>query len=360
MELKEKISGVCEGFKGRTQKKFPDRPGKIYGVTSGKGGVGKTSFAAALSYGVAAQGYETLVVDLDTGLRNLDIVMGVDAYIVHNLFDVLDRGEPFENAVLKAPGTGRDAENEKLPWICVSVQDKPKDSIDPAALMALLEELRNMFDVIILDGPAGIEDGAKLVTACADEYFIVCTPSNASVRGADQVNRLQADLTGGRPACVVVNMVIPEVVESGGGLTTDDIEDFMQLPVAVSIPMDVVVGYCGHNGLSVWNAEEDCLMKGAIQEFIKEKFPDLTVPDGAAAHAEEAAEEVPEPAPVPDEAEESERTPEEADGVPAAPQPGAFSRFVSKITRLFGAGRREASAAAEKAEEAGEEGGAGE
>lgn len=275
--VKEKNIIISDKFRSQVQKKFPDKPGKIYGVTSGKGGVGKTSFAAMMAYGVASQGYATLIIDLDTGLRNLDIIMGVDAYIEHNLFDVLERGEDFGNAALKAPGkkdeNGHMPDEDKLPWICVSIQEKIKNAIAYDSLSTLLDKLRDVFDVIILDGPAGIEYGIKLVTLCADEYFIVCTPNNASVRGADQINKMQMALVGeSRPSYVVVNQYIPEMVASDGALSSDDIALFLQLPVAVTLPMDVSVSYCGHNGLSVWYMD-DCNIKPAITEFIHTYFP---------------------------------------------------------------------------------------
>lgn len=273
---KEKNIVISDKFKAQVKKKFPEKPGKIYGVTSGKGGVGKTSFAAMMAYGVASQGYATLIIDLDTGLRNLDIIMGVDAYVEHNLFDVLERGEDFANAVLRAPGKKEEdgiADEEKLPWICVSIQEKIKNAISYDSLSILLNKLRDIFDVIILDGPAGIEYGIKLVTLCADEYFIVCTPNNASVRGADQINKMQMALVSeNRPAYVVVNQYIPEMVASDGALSSDDIALFLQLPVAVTLPMDVSVSYCGHNGLSVWHMD-DSAIKPAIKKFVEEYFP---------------------------------------------------------------------------------------
>lgn len=273
----EKEIKIGEEFKNKIQKKFPEKQGRIYGITSGKGGVGKTSFAAMLAYGVASQGYSTLIIDLDTGLRNLDIIMGVDAYIVHNLYEVLERGEDFANAAIKAPGPkdkdGNTINSEKLPWICVSIQEKIKNAIGYEPLTKLLNKLRDIFDVIILDGPAGIEYGSKLVTLCADEYFIVCTPNNASVRGADQINKMQIQLIGEeRPARVVVNQMIPEMVASDGALSSEDIASYLQLPVAITLPMDVSVSYCGHNGLSVWHMEGNNI-KPILKDFVERYFP---------------------------------------------------------------------------------------
>lgn len=263
---------IGKEFREMVTKKLPDEKGRVIGIVSGKGGVGKTSVSSLLSYAIAAQGLATLVIDMDTGLRNLDIVMGVDNQVVRNLFDVIERGEDFKNAAIRAK-TGIDTEGnpiegENLPWICLSDQLKIKNAIAKKNFQALLVELREVFDIIILDAPAGIEYGCRLVTESADEAFIVCTPEMPSLRSVDQLSNIFDNRI---PVSLIVNRIIPELIANGGGMTLEDIQLFTVLPIALAIPFDPGIIAYGHTGRSVWHVLEAPSRK-AVAEFAENFF----------------------------------------------------------------------------------------
>lgn len=263
---------ISTEFRKSVNKRLPDKPGRVIGIVSGKGGVGKTTVSSLLAYAIASKGHSTLVIDMDTGLRNLDIVMGVDNQVVRNLFDVLERKEDFENAAIRAkPGIdaeGNPVTGENLPWICLSDQLKIKNAIAKKLFQELLGDLRNVFDIIILDAPAGIEYGCRLVTESADEAYIVCTPEMPSLRSVDQLSNI---FDSRIPVSLIVNRMIPELIENGGGMTLEDIELFTVLPVALAIPFDPGIIAYGHTGRSVWHVKEAPSRK-AVADFVDRNF----------------------------------------------------------------------------------------
>jgi len=263
---------ISTEFRKSVNKRLPDKPGRVIGIVSGKGGVGKTTVSSLLAYAIASKGHSTLVIDMDTGLRNLDIVMGVDNQVVRNLFDVLERKEDFENAAIRAkPGIdaeGNPVTGENLPWICLSDQLKIKNAIAKKLFQELLGDLRNVFDIIILDAPAGIEYGCRLVTESADEAYIVCTPEMPSLRSVDQLSNI---FDSRIPVSLIVNRMIPELIENGGGMTLEDIELFTVLPVALAIPFDPGVIAYGHTGRSVWHVKE-APSRIAVADFVDRNF----------------------------------------------------------------------------------------
>ena len=263
---------ISTEFRKSVNKRLPDKPGRVIGIVSGKGGVGKTTVSSLLAYAIASKGHSTLVIDMDTGLRNLDIVMGVDNQVVRNLFDVLERKEDFENAAIRAkPGIdaeGNPVTGENLPWICLSDQLKIKNAIAKKLFQELLGDLKNVFDIIILDAPAGIEYGCRLVTESADEAYIVCTPEMPSLRSVDQLSNI---FDSRIPVSLIVNRMIPELIENGGGMTLEDIELFTVLPVALAIPFDPGVIAYGHTGRSVWHVKE-APSRIAVADFVDRNF----------------------------------------------------------------------------------------
>lgn len=277
---------ISEEFRKSVTKHRPENKGKVIGIVSGKGGVGKTSVSSLLAYAIASKGHATLVIDMDTGLRNLDIVMGVDNQVVRNLFDVLERGEDFKNAVIRAnagiDSEGNSIKGENLPWICLSDQLKIKNAIAKKLFQELLESLRDVFDIIILDAPAGIEYGCRLVTESADEAYIVCTPEMPSLRSVDQLSNI---FDSRIPVSLIVNRMIPELIENGGGMTLGDIKLFTDLSVALAIPFDPGVIAYGHTGRSVWHVQEAPSRK-AVAAFVNRQFGDpeeLSTPETTAA-----------------------------------------------------------------------------
>ena len=161
---------------------------KIIVVTSGKGGVGKTTSAAAISTGLALRGKKTVVIDFDVGLRNLDLIMGCERRVVYDLVNVI-QGEAGLNQALI-----RDKRVENL-FILPASQTRDKDALTQEGVAEILEKLKEDFDFILCDSPAGIERGAQLAMYFADEAIVVTNPEVSSVRDSDRILGLLASKT---------------------------------------------------------------------------------------------------------------------------------------------------------------------
>ncbi len=153
---------------------------RIVVVTSGKGGVGKTTTSAAFSAGLALRGYKTVVIDFDVGLRNLDLIMGCENRIVYDFVDVINGNARLSQALVK------DKQLENL-FILPASQTRDKDALTDEGVANVMEELSKQFDYIICDSPAGIERGAQLAMYHADEAIIVTNPEISSVRDSDRI-----------------------------------------------------------------------------------------------------------------------------------------------------------------------------
>ena len=149
-------------------------------VTSGKGGVGKTTTSANVGTGLAAMGKKVVLIDTDIGLRNLDVVMGLENRIVYNLVDVVEGKCRIKQALIK---------DKRYPslYLMPSAQTKDKSAVNPEQMVKMIEQLRSQFDFIILDCPAGIEQGFKNAIAGADRALVVTTPEVSAIRDADRI-----------------------------------------------------------------------------------------------------------------------------------------------------------------------------
>ncbi len=193
--------------------------GRIIVVTSGKGGVGKTTACANIGCALAKFNKEVLLIDTDLGLRNLDTVLGLENRIVFDIVDVIENKCRIKQAII------RDKRNEHLSLMPAS-QTKAKEAITEEQMKWLLSELKNQYDFILLDCPAGIEQGFKNAIAGADEALVVCTPEVSSVRDADRVIGLMA-ANGISKVNLIVNRIKPELIRSGDMLTLEDVEDIL-------------------------------------------------------------------------------------------------------------------------------------
>ncbi len=193
--------------------------GRVIVVTSGKGGVGKTTACANIGAALAKAGKEVLLIDTDIGLRNLDTVLGLENRIVFDLVDVIENKCRIKQAII------RDRRNEHLSLMAAS-QTRDKNAVNEAQMKHLLSELRDQYDFILLDCPAGIEQGFKNAIAGAEEALVVCTPEVSSVRDADRVIGLMA---AGEIAhtSLVVNRIKPDMVSRGDMLAVEDVEDIL-------------------------------------------------------------------------------------------------------------------------------------
>jgi septum site-determining protein MinD len=195
--------------------------GRAIVITSGKGGVGKTTTTANLGHALAARGCSVALIDADVGLRNLDIVLGLESRVKHHLLDVLDGTVELDDALV------RDKHNETL-VLLAAAQTREKDEVDTEKMKALVERMRERFDYVIIDCPAGIEQGFKNAVVGADEAIVVCTPEVSAVRDVDRVVGLLGNKF--RPQ-LIVNRLRPALVKKGKMLSVEDVNAILRLPL---------------------------------------------------------------------------------------------------------------------------------
>lgn len=224
---------------------------KIIVVTSGKGGVGKTTSAAAIATGLAMRGQKTVVIDFDVGLRNLDLIMGCERRVVYDLVNVI-QGEAGLNQALI-----RDKRVENL-FILPASQTRDKDALTQEGVAEILEKLREDFDYILCDSPAGIERGAQLAMYFADEAVVVTNPEVSSVRDSDRILGLLASKTqraerGDDPIRehLLVTRYNPDRVTSGDMLTLEDIREILAIDLLGLIPESDAVLRASNQGVPV-------------------------------------------------------------------------------------------------------------
>ena len=203
---------------------------EIIVVTSGKGGVGKTTTTANLGVGLSLLGKKVLMIDTDIGLRNLDVVMGLEHRIFYNLVDVVEGNCKIKQALIK---------DEKYPelYLLPSAQTRDKTSVTPEQMSKLVEELKSEFDYIILDCPAGIEQGFKNAIAAADRALIVTTPEVSAIRDADRIIGL-LEANDIHKIDLVINRIRMDMVERGDMLSKDDVLDILAVDLIGIVPDD--------------------------------------------------------------------------------------------------------------------------
>ena len=193
--------------------------GKAIVITSGKGGVGKTTTTANIGTGLAQNQQKVCLVDADIGLRNLDVVMGLENRIVYDLVDVVEGRCRLRQALIK------DKRIETL-FLLPAAQTREKDSVTPAQMAELVGQLKEEFDYIIVDCPAGIEQGFKNAIAGADMALIVTTPEVSAVRDADRIIGLLDAAEIGTPQ-LIVNRLRPDMVRRGDMMDIEDIKEII-------------------------------------------------------------------------------------------------------------------------------------
>ncbi|MBP3701943.1 MAG: septum site-determining protein MinD [Lachnospiraceae bacterium] len=199
-------------------------------ITSGKGGVGKTTTSANVGTGLAKLGYSVVLIDTDIGLRNLDVVMGLENRIVYNLVDVVEGNCRIKQALIK------DKRYDKL-FLLPSAQTRDKTSVTPEQMKKLTDELREEFDFILLDCPAGIEQGFKNAIAGADRALVVTTPEVAAIRDADRIiGLLEANEV--KRTDLIVNRLRMDMVKRGDMMSTDDVVDILAINLIGVVPDD--------------------------------------------------------------------------------------------------------------------------
>lgn len=204
--------------------------GEVIVVTSGKGGVGKTTTVANLGTAFALLGKKVVLVDADIGLRNLDVVMGLENRIVYDLVDVTDGNCRLKQALI------RDKRYETL-YLLPAAQTRDKNAVNPEQMKVLCTDLAQDFDYVLIDCPAGIEQGFKNAIAGADKAIIVTTPEVSAVRDADRIIGLLESEGKNNPK-LIVNRIRPNMIKKGDMMDIDDIIDILAVDLLGIIPED--------------------------------------------------------------------------------------------------------------------------
>ena len=201
--------------------------GEVIVITSGKGGVGKTTTTANIGIGLSSAGKKVLVIDTDLGLRNLDVVLGLENRIVYNLVDVIESKCRLKQAVIK------DTRFENL-YLLPSAQTKDKTSVSPEQMKKLIDELKDDYDFILLDCPAGIEQGFKNAIAGAQRSIVVTTPEVSSIRDADRIIGL-LEASGIRKNELLINRLRVDMVRRGDMMSVEDVTEILAIDLLLSL-----------------------------------------------------------------------------------------------------------------------------
>lgn len=209
-------------------------------ITSGKGGVGKTTSSANIGTGLAMKGKSVVVVDADVGLRNLDVIMGLENRIVYDIVDVVEKNCRLKQGLIK------DKRFDNL-FLLPAAQTKDKSAIKPEQMKELVEDLKKEFDYIIIDSPAGIEQGFQYSIAGADKAIIITTPEISAVRDADRVIGI-LDANGLHNPELIINRIRPDMVRRGDMMSIEDIEDILAVNLLGIVPDDEEIVISANKG----------------------------------------------------------------------------------------------------------------
>lgn len=221
---------------------------KVIVITSGKGGVGKTTSTANIGTALSLSGKKTVVIDADIGLRNLDVVMGLENRIVYDLVDVVEGRCKIKQAMIK------DKRFDNL-YLIPAAQTRDKDAVKPEQMKNLCESLKKDFDFVIIDCPAGIENGFKNAIAGADEAIVVTTPEVSAVRDADRIIGLLEASEIHNPK-LIVNRIKIDMVQRGDMMNIDDILDILAIDLLGVVPDDENIVISTNKGEPVVTSEQ--------------------------------------------------------------------------------------------------------
>ena len=213
---------------------------KVITVTSGKGGVGKTTTVANIAVALALDGKKVVCIDGDIGLRNLDVVMGLENRIVYDIVDIVEGRCRTRQAMIR---------DKRLPelFLIPAAQTRDKNAVSPSDMVRLCDELRQEMDWILIDSPAGIERGFRNSIAAADNILIVTNPEMSAVRDADRVIGLLEAEEKNSPS-LIINRLNPNLVKRGDMLSVDDVYDLLRIEVIGIVPEDENVIVASNKG----------------------------------------------------------------------------------------------------------------
>jgi septum site-determining protein MinD len=194
--------------------------GRVIVITSGKGGVGKTTTSANIGSALAKAGHSVVLIDTDIGLRNLDLLLGLENRIVYTLVDVVEERCKLKQALV------RDKKNPTL-YLLAAAQTRDKSSVTAEQLKKITEKLKKDYDYIIVDCPAGIEEGFKTAIAGASEAIVVTTPEMSAVRDADRIIGLLEAAEGVESYKLLINRVRPNMIKANDMMSVEDVENIL-------------------------------------------------------------------------------------------------------------------------------------
>lgn len=249
---------------------------EIVVVTSGKGGVGKTTTTAAFGTGLAVRGFKTILIDFDIGLRNLDLAMGCEGRVVYDLINVMQGEAKLRQAMI------RDKRNENL-YILPASQTRDKDALTIEGVEQILNELHGEFDYIVCDSPAGIERGALMAMRFADQAIVVTNPEISSVRDSDRMLGILASKTkrveeglDPPPQHLLITRYSPFRVERGDMLSMEDVKEILAVPLLGVIPESPSVLRASNSGVPVildQASDAGQAYSDAVTRFLGESIP---------------------------------------------------------------------------------------
>ncbi|MSP11521.1 MAG: septum site-determining protein MinD [Chloroflexi bacterium] len=216
---------------------------RVVTITSGKGGVGKTTTTANLAASLAQAGKRVVAIDADIGLRNLDVVLGLENRIVYDIVDVVEGRCRLRQALIR---------DKRLPDLNLlpAAQTRDKSAVRPDQMIHLVEQLYNDFDFVLIDSPAGIEQGFRNAIAPAKEILIVTTPEVSAVRDADRIIGL-IEAEGKGPGRLILNRIKPDLVKRGDMLDTHDVLDILAIELIGIVPEDESIVVSTNKGVPI-------------------------------------------------------------------------------------------------------------
>jgi septum site-determining protein MinD len=250
---------------------------KIIVVTSGKGGVGKTTTSASFATGLAMRGHKTAVIDFDVGLRNLDLIMGCERRVVYDLINVIQGEANLRQALIK------DKQCDNL-YVLAASQTRDKEALSKEGVEKVLKDLADMdFEYIVCDSPAGIETGALMAMHFADEALVVTNPEVSSVRDSDRIlgmlsSKTKRGMEGGEPIKehLLITRYNPSRVDQGQMLSLEDIKDILRIKLIGVIPESESVLQASNQGVPAVHMEGSDVSeayKDVIARFLGEDKP---------------------------------------------------------------------------------------
>lgn len=244
--------------------------GKVITITSGKGGVGKTTVTANLASALAMLDKKVVAIDADIGLRNLDVVMGLENRIVYDLVDVVEGRCRLRQAMIK------DKRQPEL-YLIPAAQTRDKNAVSPSDMVLVCDQLREEMDYIIIDSPAGIERGFRNAIAPADKVIVVTNPEVSAVRDADRIiGLIEAEEKG--PGQLIVNRLKPQMVERGEMLSINDILDILAVELLGVIPEDENILISTNRGTPLAMSSVNGISAGQAFRNVAKRIDGLDIP----------------------------------------------------------------------------------